>query len=52
MTDIKSALEAKRIHRLRPCAGQWFRDLRRAAEVTTEELAEQVGVDSALVRAI
>ena len=52
MTAIKCVIDESRILRLRPREGEWFRGLRRAAQVTVAELADQVGADIELIEAL
>lgn len=52
MNTIKCMIEENRIQRLRPREGKWFRGLRKAAEITRHELAEQVDVDMELIDSI
>jgi transcriptional regulator with XRE-family HTH domain len=51
MTAIKCETEMHRINRLRPMAGAWLSALRKSAEITAAELAEQVGVGVDLIEA-
>ena len=52
MTSIKCVIDENRILRLRPREGEWFRGLRRSAEVTVAELADQVGAEIELIEAL
>ncbi len=52
MNAIKCVIEENRIRRLRPREGKWFHGLRQAAQVTRQELAEQVDVELGLIDAI
>lgn len=52
MTAIKCVIDENRILRLRPREGEWFRGLRQAAEITVAELADQVGTELALIKAL
>ena len=52
MNTIKCVIEENRIQRLRPREGKWFYGLRQAAEITRNELAEQVDVEIGLIDAI
>jgi len=47
MATMKCSVERTRVERLRAKAGAWLLDLRRSAEITADELAEQVGLDRA-----
>lgn len=52
MNGMKCLVEQDRIERMRAKAGAWVLDLRCAAEVTSAELAEQVGIDADEMTAI
>jgi transcriptional regulator with XRE-family HTH domain len=52
MGEVKCQKEQERIERMQPKAGEWLSRLRRSAEITAAELAEQVGVDADLIAAI
>ena len=52
MNTIKCVIEENRIQRLRPREGKWFFGLRLAAEITPQELAEQVDADIILINEI
>lgn len=52
MNAIKCVIDESRIQRLRPREGKWFHGLRQAAQVTRQELAEQVDVELGLIDAI
>jgi len=52
MNTIKCVIEESRIQRLRPREGKWFHGLRQAAQITRDELAEQVDIEIELIDAI
>jgi transcriptional regulator with XRE-family HTH domain len=52
MNTIKCVIEENRIQRLRPREGKWFHGLRQAAQITRDELAEQVDIEIELIDAI
>ena len=52
MNTIKCVIDENRIQRLRPREGKWFYGLRQAAEITRQELAEQVDADIDLINGI
>ena len=52
MYRMKCLIEQDRIEWMRPKVGAWLLDLRRAAEVTVAEVAEQLGVDAEELAAI
>jgi len=45
MATMKCSVERMRVERLQAKAGVWLLDLRRSAEITADEFAEQVGLD-------
>ena len=47
MATMKCYVERTRVERLQSKAGAWLVDLRRSAEITAAEIAEQVGLDPA-----
>lgn len=52
MMIAKCLIDEGRIRRMRSYEAEWFRGLRCGAEVTTGELAEQVGVEVDVIEAL
>ena len=52
MLAIKCVIDENRIQRMRSREAAWFRGLRRSAQVTSRELAEQIGAEVELIEAL